>query len=126
VTLECSEKSAMKECPICVDILEEGVDLCATPCKHEFHKACLISYANFNRDKDTLLCPVCRNVILERTPPMLEDRHATTLRYFSAIYGDEFARYMLNACVSALLLLGLLILLITIVFAFGRNRDPLP
>lgn len=125
--MQCSETSTMmKECPICVDVMEDGVELCATPCKHEFHKACLISYANFNHDKDTLLCPVCRHVILERPPPVLEDQHTPTLRYFAAIYGDDFARHLLNTCVCWLFLLGLLVLLFTILFAFGRSGEHLP
>jgi hypothetical protein len=118
--------SAMKECPICVDSMEEGVELCTTPCKHEFHKTCLISYADYNRNKDTLLCPVCRHVILERSLSILEDQQTRALRHLADIYGEDFARYMLNLCVCVLLLLGFLVLLITILFTFGRGEEHSP
>ncbi len=128
----------MKECPICVDIMEDGAELCVTPCNHEFHKTCLLSYADFNRDKDSLLCPVCRHAIFERPPPVMEEQptHRPRYfmeeqpthrpRYFMEIYGEEFARCMLNTCAGALLLVGLLILLMTLMLAFGHNEEPLP
>lgn len=113
----------MKECPICVEVLEEGREWCSTPCKHEFHKDCLISYANFNNDKTTLLCPVCRQVLFERPALMAIQPEGIPHSYMEALYGREYARHVMTTCACLLLLLGLIIFGLTIIIALKPNGN---
>jgi hypothetical protein len=44
------------ECAICLNVYEEGDDICMLPCKHELHVDCLMPWL-----KQTNSCPLCRH-----------------------------------------------------------------
>ncbi len=43
------------QCPICMEVTEDGEVVCALPCEHIFHYNCLMSWLNVKRS-----CPMCR------------------------------------------------------------------
>jgi hypothetical protein len=49
--------SEKEECPICMEIIHKKNGI-TTQCKHNFHKICLITHINTNKN-----CPMCRSLI---------------------------------------------------------------
>lgn len=44
------------ECAICLEMYESGVMLCGLPCRHSFHKDCIVTWL----ERDNHHCPICR------------------------------------------------------------------
>ncbi|KAF8707130.1 hypothetical protein HU200_030369 [Digitaria exilis] len=44
-----------EECAVCLKSYEEGVEISAMPCSHEFHDGCIRRWLAISR-----LCPLCR------------------------------------------------------------------
>lgn len=47
-------------CPICIEQIKKGEDICITDCKHYYHKDCLLQWFNNSYD-----CPLCKNIIYD-------------------------------------------------------------
>eukprot|EP00435_Cladocopium_sp_Y103_P036368 s894_g9.t1 len=50
-------------CPICIQELVVGEDLCRTPCGHDFHRDCLEDWV-LSRRYTSAGCPLCRESLL--------------------------------------------------------------
>ncbi|KAL6957107.1 E3 ubiquitin protein ligase rie1 [Sarracenia purpurea var. burkii] len=48
------------ECCICLSPYEDGTELCALPCNHNFHSACIVRWLKMNAT-----CPLCKYNILK-------------------------------------------------------------
>ncbi|XP_052196897.1 RING-H2 finger protein ATL57-like [Diospyros lotus] len=48
------------ECTVCLSVLEEGEEIRKLKCNHTFHKACLDTWLQLDRDT----CPLCRRKVL--------------------------------------------------------------
>jgi len=48
------------DCPICMEAYSEAGDVVRAPCKHNFHKACLLTWCKNHVD-----CPMCRQPVGE-------------------------------------------------------------
>jgi len=46
-----------KECPICLENINENNIICYTPCHHIYHFNCFKNYMMFTKDKN---CPLCK------------------------------------------------------------------
>lgn len=44
------------ECAICLELYESGMILCSLPCRHSFHKDCIVTWL----ERDNHHCPICR------------------------------------------------------------------
>lgn len=44
------------ECAICLETYESGMILCGLPCRHSFHKNCIVTWL----ERDNHHCPICR------------------------------------------------------------------
>ena len=53
--------SLEKICPICQKTIVSGH--IKTPCRHDFHKHCLIQWCKVQEKKETVGCPICRKNI---------------------------------------------------------------
>ena len=51
-------EEGIEECPICMEIIHKKKGI-TTQCKHNFHKICLITHINTNKN-----CPMCRSLIV--------------------------------------------------------------
>ena len=59
-----SFETVARDCPICMDEIDETVNCVITECGHYFHTKCLIQacYMYWEKD-DNCLCPICRRNI---------------------------------------------------------------
>lgn len=69
------EGETEEECSICLQGFHVGEAICTTPCKHTFHRACIMKWcrakpvASMEAPKEIYACPYCRSPLLEQPPP---------------------------------------------------------
>ena len=65
-----AEFSASKTCSICISDYQANDTLVELPCKHRYHKDCIIPWLQQHRK-----CPICNVVIHERTAQPEQPRY---------------------------------------------------
>mmetsp|Transcript_31595 Transcript_31595/g.104718 ORF Transcript_31595/g.104718 Transcript_31595/m.104718 type:complete len:179 (-) Transcript_31595:146-682(-) len=66
------EQARDEECPICLELLQNGQVAWRLPCMHQIHDACAAAY--FSRRRSRPSCPLCRCDVRDASPP----KHSTT------------------------------------------------
>eukprot|EP00927_Polykrikos_kofoidii_P051642 TRINITY_DN45436_c0_g1_i1.p1 TRINITY_DN45436_c0_g1~~TRINITY_DN45436_c0_g1_i1.p1 ORF type:complete len:511 (+),score=44.80 TRINITY_DN45436_c0_g1_i1:56-1534(+) len=51
------------QCPVCLEDLKQGEDVCRTQCNHDFHRDCLEDWVLLRRQRSPN-CPLCREVLV--------------------------------------------------------------
>jgi|SaaInlV_130m_DNA_3_1039695.scaffolds.fasta_scaffold32175_1 hypothetical protein len=74
-------------CPICLDELKNTDNIPKLPCKHKFHKECLMHVCN-NKNNRNVKCPICRGDIslacrtyITRDTPWVYNPYTSTTPY---------------------------------------------
>ena len=74
-------------CPICLDELKNTDNIQKLPCKHKFHKECLMHVCN-NKNNRNVKCPICRGDIslacrtyITRDTPWVYNPYTSTTPY---------------------------------------------
>lgn len=53
--VDVQKDNKLENCTICLDLFEEGQKRVVLPCKHDYHKDCIIPHLKINEE-----CPLCR------------------------------------------------------------------
>jgi hypothetical protein len=87
-----------KECPICMEMIYNTVNICTTECGHCFHSNCLIKNISHNG----FACPYCRKVLADNPKNVdldIEDEIDTDVNHIDDQERDyKYNDYELRGC----------------------------